>query len=261
MLLRAAGFAALLCISGMGTALEASEDQSSSNKPSEAALAAGDSAEQAPGEAEDPLANYSSAKSEAKTLKLYQEAFREKRVVQVATAESIVDKGDYVKQYALVKVLVDPTFRTLRQAQKNLTGVDLASLPPIPNKNRTILESALNVWEGTALLGDLILRLPDILHRMIDNHALRKEVLNWAVRLCAVSPMYEPTHRTQLELVLQEMGLADVPDPTYSNPFSEASRRKRAIERAAAKAAQEAEIERLIERKRRGPQLSRRRYY
>jgi hypothetical protein len=165
--------------------------------------------------------------------------------------------SSYRLAHVTVQVVVDPIFRLLRQAQKNLTGVDLDALPPIPNKNRTLLVSLVNVWEGTAMLGDLILRLPDILHRMVDGHALRLEVLGWAARVCASSKMYEPTHRKQLELVLQEMSLADVPDTAYSNPFSEVARRQRAADHGRAKAAQEKEIERLIRKRSRRAQLSR----
>eukprot|EP00038_Savillea_parva_P021397 m.34594 g.34594 ORF g.34594 m.34594 type:complete len:290 (+) comp5158_c0_seq2:76-945(+) len=210
-----------------------------------------------PNDSSDALAAYPKERTEATQIKVYRQSFEEKRSIQIATAESLASKDDYSKQYALAKVLVDPIFRTLRQAQKNLTGVNLTALPAVPNKNRTILTAVVSTWEGTAMLGDVILRLPDILHRMIDNHALRREVLNWAVRLCLTSPIVSGPHRKHMSLVLQEMGMADVPDPTYSNPFSEVSKRKRAAEREAARAAQEREIERLVRKRGRGPLLSR----
>lgn len=167
-------------------------------------LADGDAA---PGDDTEPL----QLKQQKKLLKIYQEYFREKRIEQIAVAESFVAKADYSRQYNLAKVLMDQVFRQLRQSQKNLTDVVLSELPAIPAQNMSILDSLVNVWENTALLGDVILRLPDISHRMIDNHKLRREVLSWAVRLCQDSPVYLEEHRKQLDLVLQEMEMADTP--------------------------------------------------
>ena len=63
-------------------------------------------------------------------------------------------------QVQAVKVLLDEIFRTLRQAQTNLTDVDLAAIPALPTHNQTILDSLLSVWENTAFLGVLLLLLP-----------------------------------------------------------------------------------------------------
>jgi hypothetical protein len=65
------------------------------------------------------------------------------------------------------QVLADTSFRTLRRAQKNLTSVEVSQLPAVPISNRTVLVSLIHVWESTALLGDLVLRLPDIMHLQV----------------------------------------------------------------------------------------------
>eukprot|EP00041_Stephanoeca_diplocostata_P021686 m.508841 g.508841 ORF g.508841 m.508841 type:complete len:294 (+) comp21887_c1_seq5:224-1105(+) len=195
-------------------------------------------------------------KQQKKLLKIYKEHFREKRKEQISVAESLVAKSDYSRQYSLAKALMDQVFRQLRQSQKNLTDIVLIELPPIPAQNMSILDSLVNVWENTALLGDVILRLPDISHRMIDNHKLRREVLSWAVHLCQDSPVYLEEHRKQLELVLQEMNMADVPDPSYSNPFSEANMRAKQEEAEETHRLQQLAVDRLRRRRARGPRLS-----
>ena len=166
----------------------------------------------------------------ADALKSYQQHFAVKRAEQVRAAEDIWAKGEYVMRYGLAKAVLDEMFRTLRRAQRNLTGVDLAALPPVPTDNATLLEHLVLTWENTAFFGDLVLRLPDIVHAMVDGHRVRMEVIAWALNLCRDSAVYSDTHRKQLELTMQEMGLAD-PDPNYVNPF-----RERAI--AAAQVAQ-----------------------
>jgi hypothetical protein len=81
-------------------------------------------------------------------------------------------------------------------------------------------------------------------------------VLEWGIRLCLESPVWDDTQRRQLDIVLQEMGMEERP-PGYVNPFSEAARRKRSEDRAAAELAQKTAIERLMRKRSRGPMLSR----
>jgi hypothetical protein len=68
-------------------------------------------------------------------------------------------------RYKLTKLLLDEVFSALRGAQKNLSSVtDLASLPVFPMEDQPRLRDLTVVWEKTGLLGDLTLRLPDIVY-------------------------------------------------------------------------------------------------
>ena len=69
------------------------------------------------------------------------------------------------------------------------------------------------VWEKTALLGDLTLRLPDLVHAQCDNHNVRMSVAEWAITLCETAPPFEGVHGTQLGLVRQELHIAAEVDP------------------------------------------------
>jgi hypothetical protein len=160
------------------------------------------------------------ALSEADAIKSYAMHFAVKRAEQVKLAEDLWAKPEWTVRYRLVKVALDELFRTLRRAQRNLTGVDLAALPAVPVANASILEHLVLTWENTALFGDLALRLPDIVHSLVDTHKVRMEVLAWALELCLASPAFPETHRRQLELTQQEMSLVAA-DPNYINPFRE----------------------------------------
>eukprot|EP00040_Diaphanoeca_grandis_P021665 m.115667 g.115667 ORF g.115667 m.115667 type:complete len:265 (-) comp28439_c0_seq1:285-1079(-) len=195
-------------------------------------------------------------KTAAKVLEAYLIQFKHKRKDQVLAAESLVSRGDYAAQYKLTKVLLDEVFKTLRQAEINLTDVDLDELPALPVKHNAVFESLVNVWESTALFGDICLRLPDITHRMINNHKLRLRLIAWAVAMCRKTPVYNDVQTKQLDLIMQETKLADVVDENYENPFSEAVIRKNQNEMLEMRALQEAEISRIKKRKQRGPMLS-----
>lgn len=161
-----------------------------------------------------------SAKSHEKMLQGYKELFALKRKQQISTAETLVNKDGYSKQYKLTKVLVDEIFKTLRNAQNNLTNVNSTELSEFPVENKTVLDSLINVWENTAFLGDMLLRLPDICHRMIDGHKVRMAVVQWSIAQCFKSPVYSKILQKHLELMQQEMKTADELDPNYENPFA-----------------------------------------
>ena len=158
-------------------------------------------------------------KTPEQVLQAYVARFRIKRAQQWRTTEDILAKSEYETRYRLSQALVDEIFRTLRRAQRTLEALNLSALPPVPLGNETILDAAVATWENTAFLVDFILRMPDMLHLQIDDHAVRKHVLAWAVRTCLDSPVFaDPSFHTPLRLALQEMSLAP-PDENYVNPY------------------------------------------
>lgn len=161
-------------------------------------------------------------REQERALKSYRAHFSIKRAEQVKAAEAIFSKPKYELRYDLTKALLDELFKTMRKAQKELEKVDLAALPPVPLKEKQTLDNLLKIWENTAFFGDLVLRLPDIVHLQFDTQEVRKSLMKWALELCLASPIYDDVHKRQLELVLQETGLAAEKDPTYTNPFREA---------------------------------------
>ena len=102
-----------------------------------------------------------------------------------------------------------------RAAQRNISDIDLAALPPFPLHNQSILRDLTVVWEKTALLGDLTLRLPDLVHAQCDNHNVRMSVAEWAIGLCETAPLFQGAHGQQLGLIRQELHIADKVDPKY----------------------------------------------
>jgi hypothetical protein len=158
-------------------------------------------------------------KTEEQVLATYIARLRTKRVQQMAIAEELLQKGEYERRYELTKVLLDEMFKTIRKAQRTLEKVDMAAHPAIPMDNATLLNAVLTVWENTAFLTDLVLRLPDIVHLQVDRHPVRPAVAKWALETCLKSPVYaDDVLAKPLRLALQELDL--VPrDPSYINPY------------------------------------------
>ena len=122
-----------------------------------------------------------------------------------------------------------------------------------------MLEALLRVWENMAFFGDLILRLPDQVHTLVDNHDVRLGLIRWGVNLCLESQVYEDVHRKQLQLVLQETKLAEDLDPHYINPFSDEYIREQQRKKQREKLEQEKRVKKAIRRqKMRKPKLQHR---
>lgn len=118
----------------------------------------------------------------------------------------------------------DELFRVLKKAQHTLLRVEPELLDGrLPLQDEAALDALVRLWENTAFFGDLILRLPDIVHSQYDGHAVRTDLLRYALDLSLQSPVFaeDSPHRAQLLLVMQETGMAETPDPAYTNPFRE----------------------------------------
>ncbi|EGD76778.1 hypothetical protein PTSG_08129 [Salpingoeca rosetta] len=185
-----------------------------------------------------------------KLVQSYRRHFAIKRTEQVKAADSIFEKPQYERRFDLVKPLLDELFRTLRASQRALEDVDVAALRPVPVDQPEVLDALLKVWENMAFFGDLILRMPDQVHTLIDNHNVRLGLVRWGVDLCLESPVYEDTHRQQLRLVLQETGLAEEKDPSYINPFSEAYIREQQRLKQQQQQQQEEHLKKTLKRQR-----------
>ena len=182
-------------------------------------------------------------------MKSYQKQFREKRIEQVDAAEQIMVHDRFEYRYQLTKKLVDEIFRTLRKSQKTLQDVEREVLvAPLLSTNDTIFSALMAVWENTAFLSDMILRLPDVLRGQYDGHAVRLGLIRWAVDLCMHSPVYDDSQKPLLELVMQETSLAEKIDPNYVNPFTAAQKKQEAQKPTRAP---------KTTSKKRGPKLSR----
>jgi hypothetical protein len=181
----------------------------------------------APSEEEDAGAG----NNHTKVIEKYKQYFTFKRKEQTNAAEQILAKTEYAYRYELTRKLVDEIFKTLRKAQRHLEAVvDLRRSDALQEDivlNVTTFDAAVSVWENTAFLGDLLLRLPNMVHQMIDGHLVRTQLVVWAVEASKASGVFVSPHHLQLDLILQELRLAAEIDPLYVNPFSEDELKKK----------------------------------
>ena len=196
-------------------------------------------------------------KAAAKALETYRGLFNAKRAEQVGTAETIFAYSAHSKRFKMTRLLVDEIFKVVMPARALLMERDLSAMPAVPLQDKAALDSLLKVWENTALLGDLALRLPDIVHSLLDRDGHRMEAAEWCVAHCLEAEIYDEVHREQLRLVQQELGFAPRIDPDYRNPYSDAEIRAQLAAAREKKREENRALDALLRRKQRGPKLRR----
>lgn len=153
------------------------------------------------------------------SLEKYKRLFVEHRHMQLEAVKSLQQFDDNTKKYKLVNVMLQQLFSVLNEAKQNLTqwgfvpGVD-----PFP-ENETVREAFSKVVENTAMFGDLVLRLPDVVHDLYDKHKEWNTLIGWSVWFAGESKVFDGGSEKLLNLMSQEIGLIPKED-NYLNPFS-----------------------------------------
>lgn len=193
------------------------------------------------------------------SLEKYRGLFSEHRQYQLEAVKSLQSFGDNTKKYKLVNVMLQKLFAVLNDAKQNLTqwgfvpGVD--SFP----ENETVREAFSKVVENTAMFGDLVLRLPDVVHDLYDRNKEWNDLIGWSVWFAGESKVFEGGNEKLLSLMSQEIGLIPK-EENYVNPFSVESLQlqEMAMNEAAKAAASKVKSKHKKKKKekKRGPQLS-----
>lgn len=98
-------------------------------------------------------------------------------------------------------------------------GDDAEAEPPLPRDSRT-LESLSTLIENCALIGDVILRLPDIAHRLLKKKPEWMTSVKHCITFCKITRLLDPVTREMFDLAAQELNL--VPrNANFTNPYRE----------------------------------------
>ncbi|KAJ8298158.1 hypothetical protein KUTeg_024689, partial [Tegillarca granosa] len=143
--------------------------------------------------------------------------FEENRKIQIEAVKSLQQFGDNTQRYKLVDMMLKQLMSVLAEARTNLTGWGYVPGDPFP-ENETIKETVSKVLENTAMFGDMVLRLPDIIHDIYDRNKEWQILMAWGVWFCNESSVFQGPAYTLLNLMAQEINLIPM-EKTYFNPF------------------------------------------
>ncbi|XP_013407620.1 coiled-coil domain-containing protein 134-like [Lingula anatina] len=155
---------------------------------------------------------------------IYKKMFKHKRAAQVDAVKKILAFNNYEKQYKMVSKIFENLFQMLAASKLTLMQSGFTPGDPIPTKNMTLRDAHSHVLENTAFFGDIILRMPDISHKLIDKKKEWQLLIGWSVAFCNESKIFEGPNLKMLNLMAQEMNLVDR-DPAYVNPYTSGNKK------------------------------------
>ncbi|XP_053399201.1 coiled-coil domain-containing protein 134-like [Mercenaria mercenaria] len=146
--------------------------------------------------------------------------FEHQRAIQLDAVKSMQkSKMKHDHKYKLTETMVNDIFRVLEESKNNLTEYGFVPGDPFP-ENETIRDAMSNVFENTAMFGDLTLRLPDITHDIYDKNKHWEFLIGWAVWFSMESGVFQGPNEQLLSLMSMELGLMPK-DENFVNPYQE----------------------------------------
>uniref|UniRef100_A0A2C9LQ58 Coiled-coil domain-containing protein n=1 Tax=Biomphalaria glabrata TaxID=6526 RepID=A0A2C9LQ58_BIOGL len=154
---------------------------------------------------------------ESPRLKEYKKYFILHRAKQLEAVKGISLLKNDEQRHNLMSLMLKQLFVTLGDAKENLTVAGYLPGDPFP-EDEDVKESMSKILENTALFGDLILFMPDIVHSMYDKEKEWQILLAWSYGFSTQSGVYEGNYKTMLTLGAMEANI--IPKgKDFINPF------------------------------------------
>lgn len=182
----------------------------------------------------------------------YRKLFKMRRAERLEAVKSILKLDNFEKQAKLVNIVLDKINEVLTTSKLKLESSDYIPGGPFPEDEST-RDALSQVLENTAFFGEIILRLPNIAHAVINANKAGAVVLNWAIGFSNSTDLYDETTTKLINLVAQELGLVEK-DRNYHNPYAAKQAKQPAQPVSAEPAQKPKKPKKKIQR---GPRLSR----
>ncbi|KDQ71586.1 coiled-coil domain-containing protein 134-like [Zootermopsis nevadensis] len=156
---------------------------------------------------------------------LFVRMFMKRRTEQLAAVKRLLAIDSYEKQYKMVSVIAEKVFSVIKSSR-----VTLESLGYIPGisafpKDEDTLDALANILENTALFGDILLRLPDISHKILISKHEWEVSLQWSLGFSNQTHLLDKQTQKLVYLASQEINVTER-NPNYLNPYSKIHKQK-----------------------------------
>ncbi|XP_069704089.1 coiled-coil domain-containing protein 134-like [Periplaneta americana] len=150
--------------------------------------------------------------------KLFIRLFKQRRLDQLEAVKRILALDSYEKQYKMVTLMTEKVFTVIQSSR-----VTLESSGYIPGsssfpKDENVLDALSNILENTALFGEVLLRLPDIAHKILKSKYEWDVMLHWSLGFVNQTQLLDKKTYILISLVSQELNITER-DPNYVNPY------------------------------------------
>ncbi|XP_014672064.1 PREDICTED: coiled-coil domain-containing protein 134-like isoform X2 [Priapulus caudatus] len=122
-------------------------------------------------------------------LQLYQKMFLVKRKEQRFAIQPLTGMTNYATQYKMIQTVLNKMFEVMSKVQVILQEAGFIAGDDFPSDS-ALREAVAHILENMAMFGDLLLRFPDMVHKM---YAARKDwqlLSRWSLGFCNDSNFY-----------------------------------------------------------------------
>ncbi|XP_046387610.1 coiled-coil domain-containing protein 134-like isoform X2 [Ischnura elegans] len=181
---------------------------------------------------------------------IVQRLYRRRRVEQLAAVKSLMELPEYEKQYKMVIMIAEKVYNVIESSRVTLESSGYIPGAQFP-KDENVRDALSNILENTALLGDVLLHLPDITHAILAYNYEWTVMFRWSIGFCNETLLMDSKTVKMINLVAQEMNITDR-DPSYVNPY----RKDVKLEKRASDVEVKTSKKKKKKDKRKGPALS-----
>jgi len=142
--------------------------------------------------------------------------FRVRRTEQLVAVKRVLGQK-YENQYKMVNIMGSKIFQTLEKNRAAIESSGYVIGTGLP-ENEDAREALVNILENTALIGEIILRLPDHTDQLMKKNNEWVTLTKWGITFSNSTELLDSGTVTLLNLVAQELNLTER-DPNYRNPY------------------------------------------
>ncbi|CAL1539092.1 unnamed protein product [Lymnaea stagnalis] len=168
------------------------------------------------------------SKTDSLLLDQYKRYFVLHRSKQLDAVRSITMLENNQQRHQLVNIMLKQLFLVLSEAKQNLTNAGYLPGDPFP-VDETVKESMSKVLENTAMFGDLVLFMPDIVHSMYDKEKEWQVLLAWCYGFSTQSGVFEGNFEQILKIMAQEVNIIPK-EKNFINPFKSITKLQSMVE-------------------------------
>ncbi|XP_054153953.1 coiled-coil domain-containing protein 134-like [Oppia nitens] len=149
---------------------------------------------------------------------------KQKRSQQLAAIKTLNSFGRYEQKYTMVDNIFSKLFEVQQNAKQTIENSSYVLGLDLPTDGHQ-LESLSQIIENCAFFGDIVLRLPDISHRVLTTHHEYQVLYRWCISFAIASDLCDKNTLKMFDLLAQELSL-EPKDDSYVNPYKKSNKAK-----------------------------------
>ena len=150
--------------------------------------------------------------------------FKEKRRQQMSAVKTLQSFGKYSQKYSMISNIFTKVFEVEEKAKQTIEDSDYVLGADLP-KEAPVLEALSQIVENCAFFGDIVLRLPDISHRVLKDIPKLESMYKWCISFSMATHLCDKSTQKMFDLLTQELELVPK-NESYVNPYKKSSNSK-----------------------------------